>query len=98
MKLVVESFRYFDGPVVVDLHVSGIASKVFTIKIHSIVTHVRVLQLRLAVSAVQISVSDRAYTDDIPNFKSMSFSSNLGDLSYNLMSSAAREELWTYMM
>ena len=79
----VESLRNLNCPVVVNLHVSSVTSKIFTIEIDTVFTHLSVLHL--AVSTGEVRISDRTDTNFISYFHSSYSLSDHGDLPDYLM-------------
>ena len=65
MESVVKCLWNFKGPVVIDLHMGTISSKILSIKVNTFLTHVCFLFFVCTVSAFVIRVSYGAYSDII---------------------------------
>ena len=75
---------------------STVSSKILSIKIYSVLTHISISIFIFTILACHIGESNRANTNFISNFQIRDLASNYCDLTYDFMAWAARIISWTY--
>ena len=90
MQSIVETFWNFNCPVVVNLNMSSITSKILSIEIDSFFAHISIFLTICAILTSKVWITTGTHSYIVTYFYSMGLSTHMSYLSHNLVARTAR--------